>query len=226
MTTWSDIFRTSFYSMWAQVAIYFPKILGALVILIIGLIVSNVIGKVIARLIRFTRIDSLADQVMSNRWPNNPSLRFRFSELIGGVIKWFFYIITFIAVSDALQIPQLTQFLLQVTYYLPNVVVAIIIMAIGLIAGRFLYNAITVSANSMVGDPTAKILATIADWAVLVFAGMAALLQLGIAENLIQILFAGIIFMIALAGGLAFGLGGRDRANQLLEQVGTNAFKK
>ena len=225
LTSWSEVFLTSLYSMSNQIAAYIPKVIGALVLLVVGLIIANILSAVISRIIRFTRIESLADQVMSSRWPDNPSFKFKFSDLIGKVVKWFFYIVTFIAISDTLQIPEFTQFLVQISLYLPKVLIAIIIAAIGLVAGRFLYTAVSKALEPSMGAETSKILGAIADWAVIIFAGMAAVLQLGIAPSIIQILFGGLVLMISLAGGLAFGLGGKEQAANLLEKISREAPK-
>jgi len=142
------------------------------------------------------------------------------SALISWAVKWFFVIAVLISVLDVLHIEEVTLFLRDVAFYLPNVVAAIIILAIGIIAGRFIHDAVEKGVQaSRVPSRAAKTLAGIAKWAVIIFSLMASLVQLGVAANLIQILFTGLVAMIALAGGLAFGLGGRDAAKNWLEKM-------
>src|SRR5690606_21140793 len=121
-----------------------------------------------------------------------------------------------IAVADILGIDQITAFFESVLLYLPNVIAAIFILAIGMVLGRFAHDVVarTVQAADMQAN-LRNLLAPAAKWAIFVFALMAALVQLGIAPDLIRILFTGFVFMVALAGGLAFGLGGRDQAGRM-----------
>jgi hypothetical protein len=146
--------------------------------------------------------------------------QFKVSTLIGWVVKWFFIVVTLLAVVNILNIPQVSSFLDQVLLYIPNVVVAIIILALGLIAGNFFYNVVNRAATaSHMSAAAVSGLAALAKWAIVIFALMAALVQLGIAAGLIQILFTGFVAMLALAGGLAFGLGGRDKAARWLDKI-------
>lgn len=140
-----------------------------------------------------------------------------FSGLIGWVVKWFFIIVTLVAVVDILGINQITSFFEEVLLYLPNVVAAIFILAIGIVLGKFVSDLVAkaVSASNMQANLRAM-LAPTAKWAIFTFSLMAALVQLGIAPDLIRILFTGVVGMLALAGGLAFGLGGREEAAKLL----------
>jgi hypothetical protein len=119
-----------------------------------------------------------------------------------------------------LGIPQITEFLNEVARYIPNVIVAVVILAIGLVIGNFIEN-VVVSAVSASRIPTssAGFLGGVAKWSIVVFALLAALVQLGVATSLVQILFTGLVAMIALAGGLALGLGGREKAAKWLDRL-------
>jgi len=94
----------------------------------------------------------------------------------------------------------------------------VISLFVGILVGVFLQEFIrrAIGASRLVsGD----FLGAIAKWAVIIFSVLAALVQLGIAPELIEILFTGIVFMVALAGGLAFGLGGREDARELIQKL-------
>jgi small-conductance mechanosensitive channel len=84
---------------------------------------------------------------------------------------------------------------------------------------------LTLSASHSLGTNTAHILALIARWSIIVFVTFLVLHQLGVVQELLRILFAGVVAMIAIAGGLAFGLGGQGVARDLLESI-TQRFKK
>lgn len=204
----------------AQLATFLPRLIAALVVLIIGLLVSAAIGELVKRLIGYTRLDRFWAETALYQRMRDRNLNFSFANLFGGIVRWFFYILTFVIMADVLQVPQLTQFLIGIAYYIPNVIIAVIIVAAALIISRFVYSIILDSLQaSRFTAGAARVLAVIARSAIIIFAAMAALLQLGIAPGLLQILFAGLVVMFALAGGIAFGLGGKDRAADLLDET-------
>jgi hypothetical protein len=128
--------------------------------------------------------------------------------------------VTFIAIADILKWPQLTSFFEAVALYVPNVIIAVLILLVGFILGGGLKDVVvrTVSASQL-PKTSARFLGTVAQTAVIVFAVMASLTQLGVAADLVKILFTGLIAMLALAGGLALGLGGREQASKWLDRI-------
>ncbi|MDD5110052.1 MAG: hypothetical protein PHI63_02460, partial [Patescibacteria group bacterium] len=126
--------------------------------------------------------------------------------------------VVFITAADMLGWSQLTTFLTDVALYLPKVLVAVLILLAGLVLANF------VSVIVRKGLTTSKVgyagvLSAFARWLIIVFTVMAALVQLEIAKELMQTLFTGMVGMIALAGGLAFGLGGKDLAKEIMEKI-------
>lgn len=205
------------YTFISQIASYLPSILAGIVILVVGLLIAYWLGKLVTRLLRYTRIDNLVEGAGLKE---KTKFKFSISEILGWVVRWFFIILTLVAVAGILELPQLTQFLLSIAYYIPNVIVAIIILAIGLGLGNFLSNlAFDALEATKMSATASNMLATIVRWSVVIFAFLAALIQLGIAPQLIQILFSGLIIMIALGGGLAFGLGGRGKAEEAINRI-------
>lgn len=220
-STWNEAIKASLQNLWAKIVSLVPEIVGALVILIVGLVVASALGKLAKKLVHYTRVDNLVQKLGVAQKFENVGLKFSISGLVGWVVKWFFIIVTLIAVVDILKLDQITKFLQDVALYLPNVVVAILILVIGLVIGQFVYQ--VVEKTSKASHLTAHVgdtLAAIAKWAIIIFALMASLSQLSIATRLIEILFTGFIAMLALALGLAFGLGGKEKAAKYLEQLG------
>lgn len=220
--SWGDAFAVSMQNAWLMVASYLPQLLGAIIILIIGLLLSGMLGKFAKKLVSYTRIDGLLQKMNVKQELEKFEIKLSFADLVGWVVKWFFIIVTLIAVVDTLGISQITAFFEEVLLYLPNVIAAIFILAIGLVLGRFVQDLVAKAvAASQMQAGMRTMLAPVAKWAIVVFALMAALVQLGIAPDLIRILFSGFVFMLALAGGLAFGLGGREQAAKLLGKMGS-----
>ncbi|HLG25426.1 MAG TPA: hypothetical protein VI588_01360, partial [Candidatus Gracilibacteria bacterium] len=165
-------------------------------------------------------VDMLVHKIDATKKLEEAGMKVSFSLLIGWIIKWFIIIVTLIAVVDILQLTQVTDFLQSVALYIPNVIVAVVILAIGLVVGQFTYDVVEKSAKaSHVTKHTADSLAVIAKWSLIVFSVLAALVQLGVATNLIEILFTGLVAMLTISMGLAFGLGGKEHATHWLNTV-------
>ncbi|MBD3327829.1 hypothetical protein GF340_00835 [Candidatus Peregrinibacteria bacterium] len=217
--TWREAIQASLNNVWAQIVSFIPELVGALIVLIIGLILANLLGRLVYKLVTFTKIDSLLKKIDMIKKLNTAGVKVNFSSLIGDIVKWFFIIVTLIAVVEILQFTKVVDFLNQVAFYLPNVVIAVLILAIGLVFGQFVYDVIEKSAKtSKVTKGTAHMLALLGKWSIVIFALLSAIIQLGVAIELIQILFTGFVAMLALGVGLSFGLGGKEQAKKWIEK--------
>ena len=217
---WGDVFVVSIQDLWLRIVSFLPELLSALVILIIGLIIASIAGKIVKKVSGYLKIDALMRKIKVKEELEGLGLKFEFGTVLGKIVKWFFIIATLIAVADVLKIPQITQFLERIALYIPNVLVAVIILAIGVVGSRLAYDAIKKGTETFrLSSSTAKILATVAKWAIIIFTGMAALVQLGVATDMIRILFTGIVVALSLAAGLAFGLGGRKKAEEVIDKL-------
>jgi len=145
-------------------------------------------------------------------------LRLDSGRFIGVLVQWFFIVVTLLAVSDILKLVAFSDFLSQVLLYVPNIIIAVLIMLAGVVMAAFLAKLVRASVLAA-RLHSAHFLGALTKWSVLVFAFLAALSQLGIAGALVNTLIMGFVAMLALAGGLAFGLGGRDVAATWLEKL-------
>ena len=219
-TNWAGTIVLSFQSIWDKFVSFVPELLSALIVLIIGLLIAASLGKLVAKLIKTLKLDDLIDKSGILEKMEAGGLGFSLSGLIGWLVKWFFIVVILIAVADILSWDQVTDFLSAVALYIPNVLIAVIILTVGLIVGQFIHNIVEQGIKvSHAPMASAKALAAISKWAIIIFTIMAALIQLGVAVRLIEILFTGLVAMLALAGGLAFGLGGKDKAAKWLEAI-------
>lgn len=223
--TWNDAVFASLQDLWAKVVAFIPELLGAFLVLVIGLLLSRALSELTRRLVKLSHIDELIEKMDGAKKLKSAGLKANFSGLLAWIVKWFFVTVTLIAAVDILRLTQVTNFLQDVAMYIPNVIVAVLILAIGLVVGQFIYDVIEKTAKTAkVVKETAQTLASVAKWAITIFAVLAALVQLGVATNLIEILFTGFIAAISLAFGLSFGLGGREHASKWL--TSTMAKKK
>jgi hypothetical protein len=211
---------TTAQDVWSSIALYLPRIGSALLVLVIGWIAASLLAGLIRRLLGLTKIDESIERTTAVSQLERGGMKIRISNILASIVKWFVLIVTFISVSEILGIQQLTQFLRDVALYIPNVLIAIIILAVGFIVGGFMQKVVRQAIGATrLASASADLLGGIARWAIIVFAFLAALIQLQIATSLIQILFTGFVAMVSLAAAIAFGLGGRDQAAHWLERL-------
>ena len=215
--TWREAVTASLQDLFYKVTGFLPNLLAALVVLVVGIIVAASLGKIVYKLVDFTKIDRALDKLGVNKASKTVG-RISIAGILGWLVKWFLMVVVLIAVADILNLPQIIDFLEEVAKFLPNVVIAVVILLIGFIGGNFVYEIVfrSVRAAKM---HSPRFLASLSKWSIVIFALMASLIQLSIAAALVETLFTGLIAMLALAGGIAFGLGGKEQANQWLDEL-------
>lgn len=218
MPDYVDILRSAFIELWAGVVMFLPKLLLAVIVFLLGLLVANLLCSIVVRLIKMLRIDELFAKLEVKELFTRAGIKLDIAGFLGWLVKWFVIIVSLIAAADALGWDQITVFLSQVVSYIPNVLIAVIILLVGILLANFV-NGVVRSAVAAAQMESGEFLAGVAKWSIIVFSLMAALVQLGIAQSLIQVLFTGFVAMLAIAGGLAFGLGGREHASRVLNKL-------
>ena len=224
-TTWASVVVGSFQDLWADLIGFLPSIVGAVLILLIGWAIAAAIGGLIARFIEALYIEKLLENLKIKKAFRGAGVELDFGKLIGWLVKWFLIIVFFIAAVDILDLPEVNEFLSTVAQYIPTAIAAALILFVGFVAAAFVGEVVekAVRASRL---HSGHLMAAVAKWAIIVFTVMAALVQLGIAAELIQILLVGFVSMVALAGGLAFGLGGRAWAEDMLASMRRDLGKK
>jgi hypothetical protein len=190
-----------------------PLILGALVILIVGWILSNIAARLVTGLLRRANVDRIYAQHGQGVYPEG-AMRYTPSVVVGEVVRWLIRIVFLIAAANALGLPQVSLLLNQILLWIPNLIVAAVILLVAPVLARFVRGGIEVAAGEM-GFTNASLLGRIAQIAIIAFAVIIAVNQVGIAANLVDTLFIGVVAALAIAFGLAFGLGGRDVAAEV-----------
>lgn len=200
---------------------YLPRVAFAILVLVIGLILASLLGKLVTKIVKKLKLDKILTTIGLNDRLKAVNINFTISGLLGWIVKWFIIIAVLLTISGMLELTTVSVFLTEVLLYIPNVIVAVVILTIGLIVGNFVSELVgkSISTSDFVSPASAKALRVVTKWVIILFAVMAALSQLNIAPQLIQVLFTGIIMMFSLAGGIAFGLGGKDRAKEVLDSA-------
>jgi hypothetical protein len=216
--SWGEAITMSLINLGERFIAYLPTLIGAILIFALGWIAAVILGKFVETMIKAAGVDKGADKMGFGKKMNQVGLHVAISGFLGGLVKWFLVLVFLMAATDILKLAQVTQFLNSIIFYIPNVVVAVIILAIVFLVGNFVFNIVKGSTRAA-GVISATLLATISKWAIILFGIFAALIQLGVATQLVSTIFIGIVAMLALAGGLAFGLGGRDEAALILKKI-------
>lgn len=195
-----------------------PSLLGATIVFIVGLFIAEALGRFVAKISKKAYIDQAVSTTGLKGILERVGFKMEVSKALGLLVTWFLYAVALIAAADILGLSQISEFLQSVVLYIPNVIIAIVILVVGIVVGNFIHTLVK-ETSAAAQLASADILANVAKYAILIFTFMAALIQLGVATSLIQILFTGLVFMISLAGGVAFGLGGKDRAKIVLDKL-------
>src|SRR3989344_4786856 len=207
---WSDTLIMSFQNLWGGVIGFAPKLIVAVIIFVIGLLIASIIGRFVDKTFQSVGVDEML---------HKGGFTLNSGHFIGGLVKWFLVIVFLIASLDILGLSQVNDFLKNVVLgYLPNVIVAALILIVAAFIAHAMHRVVAGSAKAA-GGPSAHFLGGLIKWSIWAFAVLAALYQLGIAGAFAQTLFTGFVAMVAIAGGLAFGLGGRDAASKYIEHL-------
>ncbi len=193
-----------------------PQIIGALIILAIGWILSNVAARLTRAALERAGADAMFVTHGADVYGDVPR-RFRPSIVAAEIVRWLIRFVFLNAAANVLGLTQISLLLNQIVLWIPNLIVAAVILLVAPILGRFVRGLIEVGAGQM-GFTNSGLLGRIAEYAIVAFAVIIAINQIGIAANLVNTLFIGVVGALALAFGLAFGLGGRDVAAQITQQ--------
>jgi len=213
-----EILLDSLKSVWQSFIEFLPTLLAALIVFIIGWLIAIFLGKVANRIIKTIKLDLLLAKLGFKKALAKAKLKLNSGKFFDELVKWFFIIVFLMTAVDILGLTEVTLFLKTILFYIPNVIIAAIILLAAVIVANFMQRVVRASADAA-GLSSSGAVGGIAKWAILVFGFVIALTQLGIATTLIQTIVIGLIAMLALAGGLAFGLGGKDWAARILDRI-------
>jgi hypothetical protein len=215
---WASMVVGSLQNLWIGFIGTLASIVGALVILIIGLIVAAGIGALVEKVVNMVKLDKLLVSLGLQEYFERANMKVNSGKFFRKLVYWFLVVVFLLAATDVLGFYSLSGFLREVLLYVPNVIVAVLIMLSAFVIGHFLRNVVRASVKSA-HLHGAGFLASLTWWAVVIFGILAAFSQLGVAVAVVNALITGLIAMLALAFGLAFGLGGKDYAASLIAKL-------
>ncbi len=215
---WGEAVTFSLLQLWDRFIVFLPSFLGALIVILFGIIAAVALGKTAEKIIRVLRVDQAVEKMKLGERFKMAGFQISVSRFFGELVKWFLVLVFLMAATDILGLSQVTAFLDRIILYIPNIVVATIILSIAFLVGNFAHHVVRES-TKVAGIMSASLLAIISKWSIIVFGFLAAFIQLGIAASLINTIFTGIVAALALALGLSFGLGGKDEAALILRKI-------
>ncbi len=218
MPNYTDTLSESLQDLYARFIDFLPSFLVAVIILIVGWIVAVAVAKLIKQVLNSLKLDEIGDKLGLDQLSARTGIKASVSGTLAWLVKWFLLIAVFLAAADILGLDQISSFLNAVLAYIPNVVAAAAILLVGTLVAGFLSRLVRHSVQAA-GLSSADFLGAVTQWSVMIFTVLATLDQLRVAQAFVQTLFTGFIAMLAIAGGLAFGLGGRDHANKVLDKI-------
>ena len=209
-----ELINVILYDFFRNLGSFMPNLFGGILILIVGLLIGGIVKHLIVTVVTFSKVDLLFHKTKLikkeevNIW----------TEVLSEILKWMLIIVFLVPALEVWGLSRATTVVNEILFYLPNVVVAVVIAFVGILASNLTADLVRHSVKTM-GSTASNGLAVFTRGTIMFFTVLVVLNQLGVAQDLVRILFTGIVAMLAIAGGLAFGLGGKDAAKEVLEEL-------
>ena len=215
---WYAVTVNALFDLWGSFLNFIPELVGALLVFTIGWLISAGFGKLIADILKRLRFNQIFERGNWKSALDKAEIKVDPAGFIGSIVKWVLVIVFLAAAVEILGLDQFAIFLQSVLAYLPNVIVASLIFAVAVIIADIVEKVMRATVESA-QFPHGGVIGAVVKWSIWIFAIIAMLTQLGVATALLQILFTGIVALIVISGGIAFGLGGKDTAAMLLQDM-------
>jgi small-conductance mechanosensitive channel len=209
----------AFSSLLVGVVGFIPKLIVAIIVVILGWVLGAALSKIINQIFKTLRIDSALEAAGAKQLVHKAGFNLNSGLFVGELVKYFVVIVSLMATLSILGLSDVNMFLQGIVLgYLPQVIVAVLILVIAIVLSEVMRK-VVVAAAKAAGVHKAGLLGSITKWSIWIFAILAALFQLNIAATFIQTLFTGVVVAFSVALGLAFGLGAKDTAKEIVEDI-------
>lgn len=214
---WGDAFAGAFFNVGYGLVEFIPRLFFAIVLFAIGWILGALLERLVEVIFKGLKVDAGLKSAGFEDVVKRAGHNLNSGLFVGAIVKWFTIVLFLVASFDMLHLNRVTDFLNEVVGYIPQVIVAVLILIVAVIVGSALQKIVTASARAA-HVKMAELLGRVTKWAVWILAVLTALFNLGIApwiQNIITAVVAG----AALAFGLAFGLGGKEAAQRAIDKT-------
>lgn len=220
---WGEALTTSLLNVWYGIVAFVPTLIIALIIFAIGWILAMLVEKLVESIFRTLKVDAALKSAGVEDVVKRAGYSLNSGVFVGVLVRWFVIVVFLMASFEILGLDQVNQFLQQVINYLPQVIIAVLILMVGAVVAHAMQHVVVASTKA--GHMrAAQFMGKVTKWSIWIFSILAALVTLGIAAQLIQMMLTAVFAGAALAIGLAFGLGGKDVASRALDKATHELF--
>ncbi len=209
-----ELINSILFDFFRNLGSFMPNLFGGLIILIVGFLIAGIVKQLITTVITFSKIDLLLHKTKLIKKEEVTI----WTEVLSEILRWMLIVVFLVPALEVWGLSGATNVVNEILFYLPNVVVSVIIVFVGILAANLTSDLVRHSIKT-IGSTASNSLAVFTRGTIMFFTVLVVLNQLGVAQDLIRILFTGIVAMLSLAGGLAFGLGGKESAKEILDEL-------
>ena len=215
---WYTVTLDALQNLWQGFVALIPALVGAIIVFVIGWFISVAAGKLIAEILKRIRFNQIFEKGNWDEALAKANIKVDASAFIGAIVKWVLAIVFLMAAVEVLGLKEFASLLKEVLGYLPNVVVSAFIFVVAVLLADILEKVVRASVESIKAG-YGHIVGLIIKWSIWIFAISIILVQLGVGAVLVQTLFTGLVAVIVISAGLAFGLGGKEIAADVLKDL-------
>lgn len=213
-----DILGQALINTGMTIISFLPNIIIAVVVFALGWILGSLLGRAVSHIVTITKLDHALNQAGMRTISERAGVKISVAGFLGGILKWLVIVAFTVAATEILGLSQVTSLLSDILAYIPQVIVAALVLVMAALVADFVANIVKTSVNAT--GLKSGLAVSVTRWSILIVAGIfPALSQLNIAQGLVEVLFTGLVFSISLALGLAFGFGGKDAAAHVIEKM-------
>lgn len=205
-------------TLWNDFLLFVPTFLGGVILFILGLIIANGMGQLVEKIIELIKLDTVLEKSGMKKLTDRAGVQLNSGYFFGQIVKWLILLSFLVASCDVWGLTAVGEFIKNIVDYIPNILVAILILLVSIVLGEYLSNFVKASLASA-GLKYRNFLGSLTRWVLYIFGLLTALSQLKIASYIFNTLFTGIVAFLAIAGGLAFGLGGKELAQEWMRKI-------
>lgn len=214
---YSGIFIEPAKEMLKQIGGFLTTLISIIIILVVGWLIAKLIKNVVSKILKIVQLDKVADQVNINKFLAKGGVDYSLSDIIGLLCYWLTLLITVVVAINALGLDVAAELLNRIVLYVPNVIISIFILVIGMFVANF-FGAIVKTAASNAEIEQANLLGKIVEIVVIIFTIAIALEQLRIGIEIVRLCITVILASLGLGFAIAFGLGCKDLVGRFVSE--------
>ncbi|MDH3309191.1 MAG: hypothetical protein OEM48_06520 [Gammaproteobacteria bacterium] len=199
----------------AQLGVFLPRLLLAIIILVAGWLLAKFVKLVVVKGLQTINFHVLTEKAGIDGFLRQGGIQAGMAGVLGILGYWLVILLTLMVAFNSLGLTYVTELVSQIVLFIPKVVVAVLILAVGLYFARFISQLVSAYSKN-VGMEDAELLGRIAQYAIMVFVVLIALDQVNVVTDIIRQTFMVLLAGVVLALALAFGIGGQKTAGDLL----------